>query len=155
MPKPSDLVRQRVQLLEGMLEALDLGDDQIYVGRLAQLLSLERTAGEVAGLGSPNRSFRLSLPAASVHLRTTPRCDEAEVATFTQEWVEAADRDRDHRSHQDPDHDADLVPGQWLAVASMYLGRAIYYTAWRNLTEARAALVKTAAMLFEAWRRMV
>lgn len=155
MQRPSELVRQRVQLLEGMLEALDIRDDGAYVSRLAQLLSLERTAGEVAGLGSPNRSFRLALPAAPIQRRATPRCDPDEVTAFTEQWVEAADREREQRSHHEPDHDSGLAAPQWLAVASMYLGRAIYYTAWRNLTEARAALVNTVAMLFEGWRRMV
>lgn len=155
MPQPSDLVKQRVQLLEGMLEALDLSEDEPYVSRLAQLISLERSAGATEGLGSPTRSFRLELPAVPIQPRMTSRCDPGEVTMFTEHWVDAADRDREQRGKRDPHHDTGLEVGQWLAMASMYLGRATYYTAWRNLTEARTALIKTVAMLFEGWRRMV
>lgn len=85
--------------------------------------------------------------------RLTPTVDQQEARTFTMAWVEEANRSREQ--HAVKGESGNMPPTthvQYLGMAGMFLGRALYFAAVGNSSEARSALIKTVATLFEAWR---
>lgn len=74
-------------------------------------------------------------------LRPFGRALATEVALARERWTRPADPD-----------DVPQSPSLFLGMASMYLGRAVYAAIQGDQLETKSAVIKAAAMLYEAWR---
>lgn len=150
-----DYRRERELLLNRMLLAVKEHDDDTYADAYDQLIDLEKEAGEYDDWSDPE-TVELRIPAADTGIRLSSPCDRTEVVGFTTQWLTVADLDRELRARQagDSEQENRRSPAEMLGMAAMYLGRAVYYVTIGDARETQMAILKTAGLLFEAWRRL-
>lgn len=89
------------------------------------------------------------------HHRISPPVEREQAAEFASRVIAEANHARELRASRPDPQVPGTSPLQFLSMASMYLGRAIYYTVAGNSQEAVQALLQSAATLFEAWAGLV